>query len=157
MILTPISSLLFSSRYKQFTQYPEVYGIQEVPGQLVLGVAGSGWGDTSPGSPVSPAPITTSPTPRPASDLILFPVCSSPAGSRRSDFCGLNHLVGEKDTELPLSTPVSTRVLVRDKGEKASPLSVWEGFLEEEALYRGEQDMSLQVHWGRVCKRGCKP
>ena len=45
MILTPISSLLFSSLYKQFTQYPEVYGIQEVPGQLVLGVAGSGGGD----------------------------------------------------------------------------------------------------------------
>ena len=114
-------------------------------------------GRHSPGSPGSPTPITTPPTARPASDLILFPVCSSPAGSRRSDVCGLSHLAGGKDTELPLSTPVSTRVLVRDKGEKASPLSVWEGFLEEEALYRGEQDMSLQVHWGRGCKRGCKP
>lgn len=65
--------------------------------------------------------------------------------------------MGGKDTELPLSAPVSTRVLVRDKGEKVSPLSVWEGFLEDKALHRGEQDMSLLVHWGRVCKRGCKP
>lgn len=126
--------------------------------RLVLG-AGSGWRDPRCRSPRS---CTGSPPHQhqgyTADHMAGVRPEPTPTASLTSWWGGghfLRSLSPVKKTTRPPPTPISTQgpCWGASKKRQVSPLSVWEDFLEEEALYGWEdleRPVALQVPWGRV-------